>query len=138
MIDDLVNDLKRDEGWVPHAYQDHLGYWTIGYGFLVDERRDARLPRQIAEQWLAHAITTRWSQLTSRHPWIDFQPEDVQRALGNMCYQLGVNGVCNFRKMLAALKRGDRVKAAEEALDSKWATQTPERAKRVTDLIRGE
>ena len=28
----IYNQLKRDEGEILHAYQDHLGYWTIGVG----------------------------------------------------------------------------------------------------------
>ena len=40
--------------------------------------------------------------------------------------------------MMAALKAGDWLLAALEANDSKWAKQTPNRAKRVTDLMRGE
>jgi len=137
MVNGLIDDLKTDEGWLPFAYQDHLGFWTIGWGFLIDERRGGELPKEIAEQWLAYAVTRRWGQLLNRHPWIDEQPDDVQRALGNMAYQLGVGGVSNFKKMLAALKAGDRELAATEALDSKWAGQTPERARRVVALIKG-
>jgi lysozyme len=54
-----------------------------------------------------------------------------------MAYQLGPSGVVAFKKMLAALEAGDRIAAAEAALDSKWATQTPNRAQRVAALIRG-
>ncbi len=39
MINELTADLKNDEGWRPFAYQDHLGFWTLGYGFLIDQRR---------------------------------------------------------------------------------------------------
>ena len=138
MLNDLINDLKSDEGWRSFAYQDHLGFWTIGWGFLIDERRGGELPREIAEQWLAYAVTKRWGQLLNRHPWIDDQPDDVQRALGNMSYQLGVGGLSKFKKRLQALKDGDRELAAREALDSKWAAQTTARAYRVTALIRGE
>ena len=137
MIDDLVEDLKSDEGWSPHAYQDHLGFWTIGYGFLVDDRKDAGLPEQIADAWLTYAITERWNHLVAREPWISDQPEDVRRALGNMVYQLGVGGLLGFKNTLRLLKEGKRGEAADNALQSKWATQTPKRAKRVTDLLRG-
>lgn len=137
MIDDLVNDLKDDEGWESSAYQDHLGYWTIGWGFLIDERKGGEIPVAVAEHWLTYAVTIRWNELVSRLPWMNDQPERVQRALGNMVYQMGVGGVSNFRKMLDALKEGDYDLAAREALDSRWAIQTPNRAKRVTDLIRG-
>lgn len=139
MITSLVaKDLKRDEGWKPHAYRDHLGWLTIGYGFMVDERRGGQLPRHVAEIWLAWEIERRWEQLTEVLTWLTDQPEGVKRALANMAFQLGVQGVLTFRRMLAALESGDRETAARESLDSKWATQTPERAQRVAALIRGD
>lgn len=137
MIDDLVDDLKSDEGWEPSAYQDHLGFWTIGHGFLIDERKGGRLPVEIGEHWLIHLTHKMWNAFAKAEPWVLDQPEDVQRALGNMVYQMGVEGVRGFRKALAALQTGDRELAAKEALDSRWANQTPNRAKRVTDLMRG-
>ena len=138
MIDELISDLKSDEGFVPFVYKDSLGWDTIGYGFLCDERKGVGIPAQIAEQWLVFAATKRWNDLLLDLPWLIDQPEDVQRAMANMAYQLGVSGVQKFRKMLAALEAGDRELAAVEALDSRWAGQTPQRAKRITDLLRGE
>lgn len=35
----LATQLRQEEGSVPHAYQDHLGFWTIGIGRLVDQRK---------------------------------------------------------------------------------------------------
>ena len=137
MIDALIEDLKNDEGWRPSAYSDSLGYLTIGYGFLIDERKAGTLPLEIAEQWLIQAATQRWNSLVNIYPWLNDQPEQVQRAVANMAYQLGVNGVGNFTKMLNALESGDRETAAIEALDSKWAIQTPERAERVANMIGG-
>lgn len=137
MIDALLADLRRDEGWRPFVYKDHLGFDTIGYGFLVDPRKGVGLPQEIGNQWLEFALETRWNQLLARAPWILEQPEDVQRALGNMVYQLGVDGLLAFVNTLALIKQGDRTLAANEALKSKWATQTPERANRVARLIRG-
>lgn len=137
MTDPLLEDLRRDEGFRAYAYQDHLDFWTIGYGFLVDERKGVGLPKPVAEFWLQYAVNERLAELQRRWPAFNAQHKDVQRALGNMAYQLGPAGVVAFRKMLAALEAGDRVAAAEAALDSKWAIQTPARAKRVADLIRG-
>jgi lysozyme len=48
-----------------------------------------------------------------------------------------VAGVLKFKGMLEALKAGKREFAANEALDSLWARQTPERARRVAAQIRG-
>ncbi|MBU2051097.1 MAG: glycoside hydrolase family protein, partial [Gammaproteobacteria bacterium] len=137
MTGDIVSDLKRDEGWSPHIYQDHLGYWTIGIGFLVDVRRGGGLPLPVAEHWLAYLLDKIEADLDARIPWWRQQPDDVRRALLNLAYQLGVSGLLNFKRMLAALRVGDRAGAAREALDSTWATQTPARASRVSALMRG-
>jgi lysozyme len=36
---DIKQQLIRDEGVVPCAYQDHLGYWTIGVGRLIENEK---------------------------------------------------------------------------------------------------
>lgn len=41
--DPIWRTLETDEGRVPHAYQDHLGYWTIGVGHLIDKRKGGGL-----------------------------------------------------------------------------------------------
>lgn len=134
----LRADLIRDEGWSPYVYDDTLGFATIGYGFLVDPRRTAGLPRDVADFWLDKHIDATVQLLRARWPAWDRQPEEVQRATANMAYQLGVSGLMGFRKMLAALEAGDRPEAARQALDSRWARdQTPARAKRIASLIRG-
>ena len=138
MFDYLIEDLKRDEGWMPSVYFDSLGFATIGYGFLIDPKKDGELPIEIADLWLAYAAKERWGQLVNKIPWAVELPYSAQRALGNMAYQLGVKGVLNFRLMIKALRAGDLWLAAREALDSKWAEQTPKRAKRVARMMRGE
>ena len=130
-------DLIRDEGWRSDVYQDTLGFWTIGYGFLVDARRGGGLPQHIADAWLDDLIAQTAHLLRSRWPAFDDQPEEVQRALTNMAYQLGVSGLLNFRRMLTALEQNDRAEAARQALDSRWAEQTPNRAARVAAMLRG-
>jgi len=136
--DQLIKDLERDEGFVPHVYQDTLSFWTIGYGFMVDQRKGGQIPRDVADYWLEYLVRNISSELDARLPWLADQPEPVVRALHNMAYQMGVRGLLNFRRMLAALEAGNRTEAAREALNSRWATQTPNRAQRIADLIRGK
>lgn len=95
------------------------------------------MPRAVGDLWLEIIAKEKWDDLLSRVPELASQPEDVQRALGNMAYQLGVDGLLGFRVMFAALAVGDRKRAAEAAQDSRWFRQTPNRAKRVIGLIRG-
>lgn len=133
----LVSDLQKDEGWREKPYRDTRGLLTIGYGFLIDETKAVSLPKPVGDYWLEFLVEDRWHQLVDAIPWIVDEDEKIQRALGNMAYQLGVVGVLKFGKMLEALKVGDRATAALEALDSAWAKQTPSRAKRVAHLIAG-
>lgn len=149
MAADPTDDLRSDEGWEPFVYDDKTGapivkgsvvqgYPTIGYGFCVSKDRGAPLPKHIADAWLEWSVQQRWQSLVSQIPWVVNQPDDVKRALSNMAYQLGVHGVLGFPNMLRALREGKRAEAADHALDSEWArTQTPARALRVAELIRG-
>jgi lysozyme len=135
--DALLDTLKGDEGWSPYVYNDTEGFATVGYGFLIDARKGVGLPRPVAEFWLRYAVNERLEALSKRWPAFASQPEDVQQALGNLAYNIGVAGVLGFAKMLGALERGDRKEAAEHLLDSKYATQVPNRAGRVARLLRG-
>jgi lysozyme len=137
MTDQLLDAIKSDEGWRPYVYDDTEGFATIGYGFLIDARKGVGLPRPVAEFWLRYAVNERLDELKRLWPAFANQPTDVQLALGNLAYQIGPAGVMKFKRMLAALEASDRETAADEALESKWAQQTPNRAARITALIRG-
>lgn len=129
------DQIMRHEGFVPHAYQDHLGYWTIGIGRLIDRRRGGGISQAEAMMLLNNDIARVVRALESIDAF-SCAPERVQQALVNMAFQLGVAGIKSFRRMWAALDRADYKAAAEEALDSRWAEQTPERAQEIAEMIR--
>lgn len=133
----LEDDLFDDEGYRKSAYQDHLGFWTIGIGTLIDERKGAGITVDEAKYLLRNRLATFFAEMDAKMPWWREHPEHVQRALANMAYQLGVNGLLGFRNTLAMVQAGRYDEAADNALKSLWARQTPNRAKKVTDLLRG-
>ncbi len=135
-MDAITADLKRDEGFVGHAYQDSEGYWTIGYGRLIDKRLGGGITDIEAEILLEHDITESKALLDRALPWWRALPEPPQRGLVNMCFNLGLTRLLGFKKMLAALQAGDSDRAADEALDSKWARQVKSRADRIASLFR--
>lgn len=136
MISDrLKAKIMAHEGFVGHAYQDHLGYWTIGYGLLIDERRGGGITEDEAEYLLDNRMKTCWNDLKTIDAFNGLD-EVRQAALMNMRYQLGGDGIRGFRKMWAALEDRDYERAADEALDSKWAKQTPQRALTMAAQIR--
>jgi lysozyme len=126
-------DLERDEGYRQHPYKDTAGKLTIGIGLNLT---DVGLTRDEALSILRGRVSDLDAQLDGILPWYDDLSEPRQRALVNMAFNLGVNGLMGFRDMIEALKDRDYESAAAEALASKWAKQTPARAKRVAEMIR--
>jgi lysozyme len=137
MRTELTRQLKGDEGVKAHAYQDHLGFWTIGIGRLVDARKPGSgLRPQEITFLLNNDIDDRIDQLGRRLPWfLDLDPAR-QGVLLNMSFQMGVDGLLGFKNTLKLVERGDYAQAADNMLLSKWATQTPERARRMAEQMR--
>ena len=131
----LKQRLIKDEGWVAHAYEDSLGFITIGVGHLIDKRKGGELPYHIIDQLLDSDIENVYALLDTHLPWWRGRTPQVQEAMASMCFQLGIHGLMEFKKTLACLHAGDFEGAKANALDSLWAKQTPERAKSVTDLF---
>lgn len=129
---DIRSQLLRDEGDKPSVYQDQFGYWTIGVGFLIDARKGGKLPPAVRDFWLDYVIDERRRALRAALPWFD-RLDDVRKAvLLNMSYQLGVAGVLGFSATLARVRDGRYADAANSMLQSLWAKQTPERARRLS------
>ena len=135
-IEEILEALRKDEGWSAFVYDDSLGYKTIGYGFLVDEKKSGGIPKEVGEFWLRYNVDGVINNLRRNLKNFADMPEDIQHALVNMAYQMGTTGLLSFKKMLAAIEAKNYELAAHEALDSRWATQTPNRAQRIANMIR--
>lgn len=127
---DGITQIELFEGNVPYVYPDSEGWLTIGAGFLVDKRKGGGLfPEEIA-----FILRNRWEKATTLctgafSPWFPTLSPARQAVLIGMVYQLGLAGVLNFKKFLYSCSKGDFSSAATEMLDSRWAFQTPHRAK---------
>ena len=130
---DLLDSIKHHEGFVEHVYDDSLGIPTIGYGFAI---KDLVLEEDLCEEILFRKLRTLSASVIGKFPFFDYLPSDCKDVLVEMCFQLGVTGVSKFKKALKAMEDGAWEKAADEMLDSKWAKQTPNRAKEMSDIIR--
>lgn len=128
--------MRADEGEVLHAYQDHLGYWTIGVGRLIDKRKGGGITPEESACLLSNDIDKRLVELDRRLPWFKRLSEPRQGVLLNMSFQMGVDGLLGFRNTLAMVQSGDYAGAADGMLQSVWAQQTPARAKRMSEQMR--
>jgi lysozyme len=108
----------------------------IGYGTVID-RTGTGIPEDIAE-----ALLIDWVNKCS----VDFRTNlrglfkklnDVRRdVITMMIYQMGINSVLDFKKMIKALMLGDYKEASKQMLLSKWAIKdSPARAKRMSRII---
>ncbi len=132
---DLLEKIKHHEGFVEHVYDDSLGIPTIGYGFAI---KDLILDEDIAEEILIRKLEKLKRNANSRFKWLEDMPVEVQEVVVNMCYQLGVTGVSKFKKAISAMQERDWITASEEMLDSKWAKQTPNRAKELSNIVKDQ
>jgi lysozyme len=53
-----------------------------------------------------------------------------------MAFQMGTEGLLGFERTLSLIRDGKYENAAAAMLQSKWAQQTPARAKRMADQMR--
>lgn len=143
----LIQMLKRDEGIIPYAYDDHdgeavtkgkeiKGYVTIGVGFLVDNRLGGGVPDEVMDFWLDYLVKQFKEELNYAIPFFKDLDNVRQDVLTNMAFQLGVPNLKAFVNTLRLIEEGKYKEASVEMLNSKWARQTPERAKRLSEAMR--
>lgn len=136
MKTELTKQLRRDEDEVLHAYPDHLGYLTIGVGRLIDKRKGGGITPEESAYLLSNDIDKREAELLRRAPWMANLDPVRFGALLNMAFQMGVDGLLGFKNTLAMVRDGDYEGAAAGMLNSLWAQQTPERAKRISKQMK--
>jgi lysozyme len=146
----ILDQLRRDEGEVLHAYEDSLGYLTIGVGHLVDSRKGGQISKEISAAILQEDVTKIVYALRTNLDWWNLLDTARQGVLVNMGFALGFDGLLGFHNMLGFLQLSvassrDISKsmgqdhfnnAALEIENSKWAAQVGDRAKRLAQQLR--
>lgn len=137
MIEKLTAQLRRDEGTRATAYKDSMGWLTIGVGRLIDSRKPvAGLRPDEIDYLLKNDIADRVQALQKALPWFAKLDQARQGVLINMAFQMGTAGLLAFRQTLGLVRDGKYTEASEQMLKSKWASQTPERAKRLAEQMK--
>lgn len=127
--------ITLEEGFSSRMYRCTMGWNTIGYGRTVGKKGDPLTNEVTTKEkeivFVREKIRELSYALMSRYPSAWSKCNQARQAiLISMVYQLGLTGVSKFQKMWMALSNGDFSLAAKEMLDSRWAKQTPNRAKR--------
>jgi len=136
----MAEHLEAEEGRIAHAYQDHLGFWTIGIGRLIDKRKGGRLIDAEIDMLLANDIREKIAGLESnpgtKAAWAAVKDDPYRAtAILSMAFQMGVEGLAKFHNSMRLVADKQWRAAANNMLQSLWAKQTPDRAKRVTQML---
>ena len=130
---ELLSSIRKHEGFRSKVYKDTLDFDTIGYGFTV---KNLVLDEDIANIILQRKLEALIRSIEFKFSWYADLPNAVKDVVIEMCYQLGVTGFSKFRKTIKHLENEEWELAADEMLDSKWAVQTPNRAKALSDRVK--
>ena len=133
-VDQLVKTLEQQEGFRSHPYKDTRGFLTIGYGTNLSRGIDT----QAGALLLRYTLTRKEEELARRWPPYLQQSPEVQAALLDAGYQLGITGLLGFHQMLNAVENGDWPEAVKQARLSHWDHETPSRVERVVSVFESQ
>jgi lysozyme len=128
----LEEQLVRDEGEVLKMYRCPAGFLTIGVGHNLEAKPISKKASRVI---LADDIYDTQRELAGAMPWLFDLSLERQDGLINMAFNLGVGGLLQFKKALAAIKDQNWAEAEKHLKDSKWYGQVGKRAERVTKQI---
>jgi len=142
-IDELKKEIEADEGVKYEIYLDHLGYPTVGCGHLIqpgDEEYGKEVGTTITEArcstLFASDIDGVLADCGRLYATFSDLPEEAQKIIANMMFNMGLTRLSKFKKMKAAIEKGDFKEAANQMHNSKWRTQVPNRAERLINRMR--
>ena len=142
-IQKLREELEYDEGCKYEIYNDHLGYPTFGIGHLVvnsDPEHGEGIGTLVSEDRVLSAFEADVMGVLSdcERLYSDFErlPEDAQRIISNMMFNMGYTRLSKFKGMKRGVDARDWNAAADEMVDSVWYKQVTTRAERLVKRMR--
>ena len=133
LLNSVKEQLKQDEGLRLKPYKCTADKLTIGYGRNIEEKG---ITEEEANHLLLNDIIATEKELSTNKPVYNTLDDKRKEVLLNMCFQLGYPKLSQFKKFFKALEIKDYYHASLEMMDSSWAKQTPNRALRLSRIMR--
>jgi len=128
----LVQQLTEDEANIPYAYQDSLGYWTIGVGRLIDKRKGGGLSPEEIQYLLANDIKNKTADCIKLFPAFNSYSQSRRDALVNLMFNLGYENLSSYNRFVGEVNRGDWVAVQNNLRGwTRWHNQVGKRADRI-------
>lgn len=131
MNDNTLTLIEKHEGYKRNIYTDTLGHNTIGIGFNLDAGMTKDEARCLA-RYKINNIRSRLSYLIPTFNALSARRKDV---LIDVAYNIGIGGLMNFKKMLAAINEGNFKRAKLELLDSNAARELHNRYGELAEMM---
>ena len=136
VITSLSQQLQRDEGVRLRAYTDTTGNITIGVGRNLST---TGISLAEAETLLSNDIQRTTIGLEKSLSWFSSLDNVRRGVLLNMAFNIGVEGLLEFKQFLGYIEAGNWQAAANDMLSTAWAREVGDRAMRLaTQLTSGE
>jgi len=134
LLQKVKEQLLRHEGLKLKPYRCPAGKLTIGVGRNLDANG---ISQKEAFVLLENDILRCESELVSHIPIAYSGLNETRKSvLLNMCFNLGISGLLEFKNTLAFIGAGDYERAANNMLASRWAKQVGRRAVELSELMR--
>jgi GH24 family phage-related lysozyme (muramidase) len=153
IIAGILPRVKQHEGVKSKVYLDSRGIPTIGVGFnlnrqdslqrlnsigvnyqLVKSGKAALSDSQISTL-LMQDLNSAYEQAKSLIPNWDSLPDQIKGVLTEMAFNLGKQGLSEFKNFLSYITAYDYDKASTEMLRSSWARQVGNRATTLSKIV---
>lgn len=141
----ITSLLQYEEGFREKPYLCSEGYPTVGTGIRIGPKGadlknyEFTVPREVDAVWLQYKLNECMRSMLSNErisKAINVLDEARTAVLVSMAYQMGVAGLAQFKNTLYLVETKQFEEAATAMLDSRWARQTPNRAKRHAEQMR--
>lgn len=133
MKKEIFNLVSLNEGFKGKTYVCPASHLTIGYGFNLDA---IEMPIEVGNLWLSMLLDEIEEKLKKNIIFYSVLNDARKAVLIDMAYNMGISGLIKFKNMLYAMQDKRFDKAADEMLESKWATQVKNRAKKLSTMVR--
>ena len=128
----LIDSVKEGEGLRLKPYRCTAGKLSIGYGRNLD---DCGITKEEAEYLLKNDLE-RAEKDAEKFPVYKELNQARKDVLIEMVFNIGYSRLSGFKKMFAALEKGDYSEASNQMLDSSWHKQVGKRAERLASRMK--
>jgi lysozyme len=128
----LTQMIELHEGRRQKLYKCTAGKWSIGVGRNLEDRGMSNPEIDFLRD---NDIALSRQELTMKLPWFSGLDPVRQAVLIDMHFNMGWSTLSQFTNTLGFIQRGEHEKAASAMLQSKWASQVGNRAKRLSKMM---